>query len=186
MKLPRSAVLPVSPLITGYIKVFFARTGRWNGGRWHVQQDELYSFIKRQGYPTDLLNRESTRILIIDDEFGITKLIMTALSGLEDVIIDYAQSGFSAGTKLEAMKPHIVILDIYVGDIDGREFFKHIRSNPELNDIKVIGISGRMTDEEVRNLYDMGFDEFIAKPFKLKRSETNCIRFYPRLMPWSD
>ncbi|MFC1552741.1 response regulator, partial [Candidatus Latescibacterota bacterium] len=54
-----------------------------------------------------------------------------------------------------------------LNDMDGREFFKHIRENPELNRIKVIGISGKILESDIQPMLDLGFDDFLPKPLKL-------------------
>ncbi len=87
---------------------------------------------------------------------------------IEKYQIESADSGFIAGSKLEVFKPDIVILDIFPGDIDGRDFLKFIRNHPELSESKVIGMSGKLDKYEIKELLEKGFDKFLSKPFNLE------------------
>jgi len=135
---------------------------------WRVTKKELIKFMFSNNIPMDLLKTDRVRILIVDDEKYITSFISRALEKERNFEIDIANSGFKAGVKLTEFKPDMVILDIVLGDMDGREFFEHIRENPELNDIKVIGISGKIDPSEEQSLFDLGFNAFIRKPFRIK------------------
>lgn len=139
---------------------------------WKVTRNDLIIFLQERGYPTEFLNfhnDDKIRILVVDDEVDITTLISIALKKERNFQIEIANSGFKAGVKLTEFKPDIVILDIYLGDMDGREFFKHIKEDSELKEIKVVGISGKIDPDEEQSLLDMGFNSFIRKPFKINK-----------------
>ena len=51
------------------------------------------------------------------------------------------------------------------GATDLRELFGRIRKDPELKDIKVIAISGYIREDEAPDLIDMGFNDYLSKPF---------------------
>jgi len=134
---------------------------------WIIPRKNLIDYMKRQNIPLDLLETGTVKILVIDDENTITKSIKRVYQSDNKFEVDTAYSGFTAGAKMESFKPNVVILDKFFGDMDGRDFFKYIRSHDELSDIKVIGISGKMDEDEIQNLLDMGFDRFLQKPFSL-------------------
>ncbi len=134
---------------------------------WRVIKKELLRFMIKNKIPLDLLKTKNVKILVVDDDKDIITLISKALAKERNLEIDVANSGFKAGIKLAEFKPDIVILDIILGDIDGREFFQHIKENPELNGIKVIGISGQIDSSEEESLLDMGFNAFLRKPFTM-------------------
>ncbi|MFC1490098.1 response regulator [Candidatus Latescibacterota bacterium] len=136
---------------------------------WKVTQKELVKYMQEHEIPMEFLNGEKIKVLIVDDEKYITTLVERAYKNLDGYLVESANSGFSAGAKLESFKPDVVILDIYLEDMDGREFFKHIRKDTALNKIKVIGISGKVTDSDIKPMLDLGFDDFLAKPFKIEK-----------------
>jgi len=136
---------------------------------WRVSKKELLTFMLSNNIPMDLLKTGKTKILIIDDEKDITSIISKVLEKEKTFETDIANSGFHAGIKLTEFKPDVVILDIILDDIDGKEFFKRIKQGPELSNIKVIGISGKIDLSEEQSLINLGFDAFIRKPFKISK-----------------
>lgn len=143
---------------------------------WKVTRKELVKFMKKNGIPLEFINGDKIKILIVDDEINMVKSIIRFLKDDDRFILDSANSGFKAGTKLEGFKPDIVILDIFLGDMDGREFFKYIREHDELGEIKVIGISGKLGKSDVEKVLNMGFDDFLQKPFEIGDLKEKILR----------
>ena len=135
---------------------------------WRITKKDLKKFMQFNNIPMNLLKTDKLKILIVDDEIYITSFISEVLEEERNLETNTANSGFKAGVKLTEFRPDMVILDIVLGDMDGREFFEHIRENPEFNDIKVIGISGKIDPSEEQSLLDQGFSAFIRKPFMIK------------------
>jgi len=136
---------------------------------WKVTRKELVNYMKEHNIPLEFLKGDKIKILIVDDEVNMTRMIRRGLQDVEQFELEIAHSGFIAGTKLESFKPDVVALDIILGDMDGRDFFQHIRNHPELNGTKVIGISDRLKKDEIQPLLDQGFDDFLQKPFKMEK-----------------
>ncbi len=149
----------------GLIKAFRAV----EKGPWKIRKKDLVTFIEQRGFPLEFINDDKIRILVVDDEVDITTFISKALKREKKFEIEIANSGFKVGVKLKEFNPDILILDIILGDFDGRELLKHIKENTELNNIKVIGISGKIDSSEEQALLDMGFNSFIRKPFKINK-----------------
>jgi len=134
---------------------------------WLIPKKNLIEYMRTQNIPLELLRKDTVKILVIDDEEDLTGAIKRAFQPDNRFDVETAHSGFVAGARLESFKPHIVILDIFLGDMDGRDFFTHIREHDELSEIKVIGISGKLQEDEIQKLLDLGFNKFLQKPFKL-------------------
>ena len=82
---------------------------------------------------------------------------------------EVARGGFAAGILAEKFRPHVILLDMHLRDIDGREVAKHVKANPDLQLTKLIAMSGKMTDDEFKGLLASGFDGFLRKPFHVRR-----------------
>jgi CheY-like chemotaxis protein len=80
-----------------------------------------------------------------------------------------AKGGFAAGLTAEKFRPHVILLDMHLSDIDGREVAKAVKGNPDLQLTKVIAMSGKMTDEEAKGILGSGFDGFLKKPFHVRQ-----------------
>ncbi len=160
----------------GYLKAYQPAIN----AAWKVTRSEVLRYIKEHNIPLEFLNDDKIRILVVDDEVGITTFISKALKKERNFEIEIANSGFKAGVKLTEFKPDIVILDIFLGEMDGREFFKHIKEDPELSEIKVIGISGKIDMSEEQSLMDIGFNAFVRKPFKINKIIDTIFELIPK------
>ncbi len=106
------------------------------------------------------MNKKNT-ILIVDDEPQIRKLLTIALesSGYKVVTCD---NGSEATMLAGSVKPDLVILDLGLPDIDGKEALEAIRSYTQ---VPVIICSVRDEDEEIVAALDQGANDYITKPF---------------------
>ena len=107
------------------------------------------------------------KVLIVDDEKDIRDILKNGLEqyGIYDVRATY--SGFVAGILLRKSRPHVIVLDIKLGDIDGRKMCEIIRQDSELSEIKLIGISGKISEQEEKSILKEGFDAYLGKPFDI-------------------
>jgi CheY-like chemotaxis protein len=81
-----------------------------------------------------------------------------------------ARGGFAAGITAEKFRPHVILLDMHLGDLDGREVARQVKSSNDLQLTKVIAMSGKMTDDEAKGLQTGGqFDGFLRKPFHVRQ-----------------
>ena len=116
-----------------------------------------------------MMNFTKTRILIVDDEDEIVEMLRDLLSQQTTYDVQVARNGFEAGLAAERIRPHVILLDINLGDINGREVCKTVRMNPELQMTKVIAMSGQLTDDEGKTLLTEGFESFLKKPFTIQQ-----------------
>ena len=151
------------------IKEGALKSFRAGGGRTvRIAREELVRFISENGIPMpEGFASSKKRILIVDDDEKIVRSLVRYLSNKGEYDIDTASSGFRAGVLIKSFKPQLIILDIMLGDINGRDVIKTLRSDDDHKDIKVIAMSGYIKTEEVEDLLKCGFDDYLAKPFKL-------------------
>jgi len=105
------------------------------------------------------------RILVVDDESSISDLISTSLRfvGFD---VRTAASGSEALTVAEEFKPHALILDVMLPDLDGFEVCRQIR-NEGLN-VGVLFLTAKDgMDDKVAGL-TIGGDDYMTKPFSLE------------------
>jgi DNA-binding response OmpR family regulator len=62
-----------------------------------------------------------------------------------------------------------MILDYMLPDINGNVVCQTVRKNPDLQDMKIIIVSGVVNQDEVDQLLGAGADEFVKKPFNIER-----------------
>ena len=104
---------------------------------------------------------KGARILVVDDELQIRKLLRISLSahGYE---VEEARNGQEAVSMAAAGKPELVILDLGLPDMDGKEVVRRIR---EWSQVPIIVLSAREQEQEKVDALDAGADDYITKPF---------------------
>jgi excisionase family DNA binding protein len=136
------------------------------GGRNRVNMDDLVGLAKSHNLPLpdDLLDKDRTRVMIVDDDEAILKVLTEGFKKFEGKFtVATATDGFEAGQIMERLKPDIVVLDIFLPDLDGVSVCQIIKeSQPKT---KVIAITGRAGSEMKQAIQNAGADVFIQKPF---------------------
>ena len=147
----------------GAIKSFRAGGGR----NILISREVLVRFLEEHGIPSDPGRLSTkTRVLIVDDDEIVIQSLLGIFKQYPEFETRSASSGLEAGVALKGFKPHLVLLDIMLQDIDGRKLFLQLSADPEMNDIEVIAMSGYIRDGGILDLLEMGFVDFVAKPFK--------------------
>jgi excisionase family DNA binding protein len=134
-----------------------------------IPVNQLIRFMKQHGMPLNGLMTGCTRILIVDDEQDIVEVLEKILEDEAKYEVEVAKGGFAAGITAEKFRPHVILLDLHLSDIDGKEVAKQVKGNADLQLTKVIAMSGRMTEEEAKGIVAQGFDGFLKKPFHVKQ-----------------
>ncbi len=133
-----------------------------------IPLNQLIRFMKHHNMPLDGLRTGATRVLIVDDEAEVVEVLEKILEGDAKYDVEVAQSGFGAGLTAERFRPHVILVDLHLKDLDGRELARHVKANPELQLTKVIAMSGRLDEAEVGAL-GRDFDAFLKKPFHVRQ-----------------
>lgn len=130
---------------------------------------QLIKFMKHHGMPLNGLMTGATRVMIVDDEADIVEVLEKILEDEAKYEVEVAKSGFMAGITAEKFKPHVILLDMHLKDIDGREVAKLVKGSPDLQLTKVIAMSGKMSEEELKGLTTTHtFDGHLKKPFNVR------------------
>jgi DNA-binding response OmpR family regulator len=107
----------------------------------------------------------SKKILVLDDDKDILDIISFILndSGYEIQALLNGESVFEA---IRAFNPDLVLMDVMLGNMDGRVICKHIKRTESTHDLPVILISG--THDLARSLDQQGApNDFVPKPFDI-------------------
>ncbi len=135
-----------------------------------IPLNQLIRFMKQHGMPLNGLMSGCSRILIVDDEADIVEVLEKILEDEAKYEVEVAKGGFAAGITAEKFRPHVILLDMHLSDVDGKEVAKQVKSNSDLQLTKVIAMSGRMSDEDAKGLLAAGpFDGFLRKPFHVRQ-----------------
>ncbi|GIN14708.1 transcriptional regulatory protein YvrH [Shouchella clausii] len=105
---------------------------------------------------------EHAKILIVDDEIGIVKLLEITLEKENFIHIDKATTGKEALQLTKEKTFNLILLNIMLPDISGFELCTEIRRN---TDTPIIFVSSRATDFDKLTGLGIGGDDYITKPF---------------------
>ena len=107
------------------------------------------------------------KVLIVDDEPNIV-MSLEFLFRRNDFDVLIARNGTEALELLAQNIPDVVLLDIMMPDVDGYEICTFIRENERLEDAKVIFLSAKSKNTDIKKGYDLGADLYITKPFSTR------------------
>jgi len=134
-----------------------------------IPLNQLVKFMKDHGIPLDGLNTGQTRVLVVDDERDIVDALRKVLSEQAHYDVRTALNGFEAGMECERFKPHVLLLDIHLGEGDARAVANLVRGSDDLQMTRIIAMSGKLTDAQALQLKPQGFDGFLKKPFQVRQ-----------------
>ena len=106
---------------------------------------------------------DNYKILIVDDVPTNVTLIVAIIKKL-NVEYDTAENGEDALKKIETFKPNIVLLDLMMPDISGWDVIKTIREKYSKEQLAIIVTSAITDHENITECYDMGVNDYVAKP----------------------
>jgi two-component system OmpR family response regulator len=109
---------------------------------------------------------EPTRILVVDDELSIAELVSTALryDGFE---VATATSGGEAIKRSRKYRPHLLVLDVMLPDIDGYEVARRLGGDSE-HKLPIVFLTAKDTTEDKIRGLTLGGDDYMTKPFSVE------------------
>ncbi len=103
---------------------------------------------------------EGVRILVVDDELQIRRMLKTALSG-KGYEIQEAPSGYDALSQTQVFHSDVIILDLGLPDLDGIEVIRRLR---EWTKVPIIVLTVREHEDDKIAALDAGADDYVTKP----------------------
>ncbi|MDQ6844629.1 MAG: response regulator, partial [Bacteroidota bacterium] len=104
------------------------------------------------------------RILVVDDDkdiLNILKLILQ-MNGFEVMVTPKGEDAIPASVSYS---PQLVLLDVFLSGIDGRDICNNLKTHPETKDIPVVMFSAHSSRQDILKVCKA--DDFIAKPFDI-------------------
>lgn len=122
--------------------------------------------------------RHKPRVTIVDDDATTCTMLATIFAryGMD---FDIASDGAEALKIAKACKPHVVLLDLLLPEIDGFEVLSSLKSHSETAKIRVVVLSGRTDGNEMVRAFRLGADDYMTKPY----SPIELVARVRRLIP---
>ncbi len=106
------------------------------------------------------------RILFVDDEAQIRKLVQTFLQR-HGYIVTTATDGYEALQEIRTQRPHLLITDVNMPNLGGLELVKRLRAEAATARLPIIMLSAKKQAADILAGYAQGADEYVAKPVEL-------------------
>ena len=126
------------------------------------------------------MKKKDVKILLVDDEPDILEIVGFNLSAAGYQILT-AENGVEAVEKAKKYKPHLIILDVMMPEMDGIEACERIREDENLSDTIITFLTARGEDYSQVAGFDAGADDYIAKPIKPKVLVSKVKALFRRL-----
>ena len=144
-----------------------------------IPKEELVKYARVNNMPEPDFGRQSRpaagtagtadtarRALVVEDDGKMADLMAKFLkrSGWEVTVVD---NGFDAGLMAGTLKPLLVLLDIMLPGLDGREACRQMRANAELSGTRILAVTALRDQDSIDEIFEAGADAYLPKPFSL-------------------
>jgi DNA-binding response OmpR family regulator len=109
-----------------------------------------------------------TKILIVEDEPDVARLMKHALEGGADLEAEIVGTGAAALKSVTDAPPDLILLDLNLPFIDGLEVCRLLRGRPSSAAIPIIMVTARTTETDRVTGLELGADDYLTKPFGLR------------------
>lgn len=104
-------------------------------------------------------------VMLVDDNYDFLEFLSSELTHYYN--IRTASNGKEALDSIHSTRPDLVLTDIMMPVMDGNELCRQIKSDPHLNNLPVIMLTVRLSDENEIESRECGADDYIKKPFSM-------------------
>jgi len=134
-----------------------------------IPRDQLFNFMRDNGIPTDSLESGKRKVLVVDDDRDLVELIVDVLERDGRFETRTVNNGFDAGMMVKEYRPDLIVLDVMLPDINGKEVCQRVRNDTSLDEVRIICISGMVEEDKISELKAAGANDFLQKPFDTER-----------------
>jgi excisionase family DNA binding protein len=140
---------------------------RTPGGHRRIRAADLVSFLDQHKIPIPrpLSAVAKRRIVVADDDPAQLRGMGRAFRRWADKLeVTFVDNGVDALVEVGAVRPHALVIDVYMPGLDGIEVCRRLRANPTTRDLLLIVTSGRMTAELEQVARQTGARRVLRKP----------------------
>ncbi len=103
-------------------------------------------------------------VLVADDDDDILMLVTMRLQR-DGFVVIAARNGEEALALAQQQRPDVAVLDVGMPGLDGLEVLQRIRADDALKGMRVLLLTAKAQESDVRRGYDTGADAYVRKPF---------------------
>ncbi len=130
-----------------------------------IPVQQLVRFMRTHGIPLNGIESGVTRVLLAEPDAALADLLSRALAREAGYEVVVARSAFEAGALAEASKPHVMLVDVTLPGMSGRDALRAIRNVPDMNFCKIVAVTDAARPGDEAAARQQGFDGLLARPF---------------------
>ena len=118
------------------------------------------------------------KVLVVEDHPDMRELLIwqMELMGFSAIPAKHGKEGVEMALK---EKPHLILMDIMMPGMDGREATRILRSNPATQNIPIVAATVLFRESDLRTCIDAGCNDYLVKPFTFQELQGKVQEFMP-------
>lgn len=118
------------------------------------------------------------KILVVEDHADMRELLawQIELMGFVPITARLAKEGIE---KAVAERPDLILMDVMMPEMDGREAVRQLRARPETRDIPILAATALFRATDLKSCFDAGCNGVIVKPFTYQELQVKVREFFP-------
>ncbi len=116
------------------------------------------------------------KVLVVEDHADMRELLawQIELMGFVPITAKLAKEGVE---KAIAEQPNLILMDVMMPGMDGREAVRQLRAHPETKDIPILAATALFRTTDLKSCLDAGCDGYIIKPFTFQELQVKLREF---------
>ena len=118
------------------------------------------------------------KVLVVEDHPDMRELLLwqMELMGFLAIPAKHGKEGIEKALK---EKPNLILMDIMMPGMDGREATRILRSNPETQDIPIVAATVLFREADLKSCIDAGCNDYLVKPFTFQELQGKIQEYIP-------
>ncbi len=135
------------------------------GGHRRFLRHDVERFARERGVALQPPEGDALRILIVDDDRQLAGYLVELFANQDEpVSTQTAHDGFEAGAKVQTFRPHIMLLDLMMPELDGFGVCRQMQQDPNTKAVRIIAMTGYYTAGNVQRILAAGAEACLPKP----------------------
>jgi len=127
-----------------------------------IPVEELTRFMRLHNMPTMGLSTGKIRVLIVDSDESAAFQLADSLKRAGEYDVRAVYTTFETGVVTQKFCPHVMIVNLISPDIDAGGICQAVRSDSELQTMKIIAMANGLSEQESAALLQKGFDDYLV------------------------
>lgn len=132
-----------------------------------IPVQQLVRFMRAHGIPLNGIETGATRVLIAEPDGELADLLSKALAKEAGYEVTVARTAFEAGALAESSRPHVMLVDVDLPGLSGRDAVRTIRNVADMSFCKLLAVTNGGRPGEEAAMRQFGFDGVLSRPFDI-------------------